>query len=249
MSSCELEGWPKEIAQLDDFCPERKVICDWASRLSEGTAIGEVEYPYIPGCGAFPVYMLVEPFTAQNNADGALLASYEKAVITVRYSTKGISSGGGGALISESISPSDGIAGASVLSMYYATSGEALAPASRPFIHHGGCVFQHTRFRLSSVPPALLTNVNCVNRTVMSSSILGVTFAAESLRTAVPNISRAWTTSGITTFTVVQQFHFRYAGGKGWNSVYDPTTGLFDYVKDKSGNRIREYPLGTLILL
>jgi hypothetical protein len=116
-------------------------------------------------------------------------------------------------------------------------------------IIRSGCVFHHSRSKLAVVPASALTAVDCVNSNTVYSTVLGVYWTVGMLRVRVPKITRAWTASGLTSYTVEQQLVYKYAGGKGWNSAYNPTTGVYEYLKDSDGNQVYDYPPSAVVLV
>jgi hypothetical protein len=251
MASHELQGWPKEYAfavvkqpSPEHFSPERKVTCDWNERFLEADRLDGLEYPYAPGCGAFPVSIFIEPLGGQHSSDGGELASYPLALLTIRYSTSRSTA----AAIIEWIEGSEDHESATGRGLAY-SGGQVLYRGEHSPVIRSGCVFIHQRNKLATVPAAALTAVDCVNASNVYSTVLGIWFTAEMLRVRVPKISRTWTTGGLTAYSVTQQFVYKYAGGKGWNSVYNNATGQYDYLYNAAGNRVYNYPLSNVVLV
>jgi hypothetical protein len=250
MASYEVNGWPRETIlaviknpSAEQFCPECKVYCDWASRYTEAERLGDMEYPYAPGCGAFPVYIYIEPNGKMNTAPGATMASYEHACITIRYSTCRSTS----EAIVEWIEPyahRESAAGRGLVN----GSGISIHRNDMPPLQRSGCVFHHIRYKLPVVPGNILTIGDCVNSNQIFCPTLNMWFAAGTLLSTVPYISRTWTTSGLTPYIVHQQFIYKYGGGYGWNSVFDSGTGTYSPSYNSSGTRIYQHPLATFTL-
>jgi hypothetical protein len=249
MASYEIGGWPKEVflAVINEptpnqFAPERKVWCDWPTRYLEAEALADREYPYAPGCGAFPVYIAIEPAGKMDTTQGAVLGNYKKAVITVRYST--------------ARSTADAIAEYIVGTQYREStsmrglvddSGNPIQRGDAPQHIQDGCVFNHIRFKLPVVPGNILTMGNRVNANTIYCPTLDIWFAAGTLKSMFPRISRTWSTSGLRPYLVHQTFLYKYSDGFGWNSVYDPTTGTYSPVY-YDGSRVYQYPLANFTL-
>ena len=240
MSVNEIEGWPKEIFTPGDFTPERRVECAWSNRFNEAAALDDLEYPYAPGCGAFPKYMHIDSMGGQTNSPGSL-ATYEKAVITIKYSSQLNTNGA----IIEWISGGDILEPTSSGETYWS---DVTQRKKHPYILRSGGVFNHVRRKLGVVPPAVITQVDYVNNAVASSIILGITFAAETLRAQLPLIRRTYTASGLTSFYVHQRFAYRSNGGLGWNSAYRADAGAYQYIYDINGSRLDDYPLTNFVL-
>ncbi len=250
MSSYELQGWPRENAfavikqpSPEHFSPERKVVCDWDDRFLEADRLDQLEYPYAPGCGAYPISILIEPHGGQIGAPSEY-AVYPSAILTIRYSTSRSTA----AAIIEWIEGSEGHESGSGRGLAM-SGGQVLYQGDNSPIIRSGCVFNHVRNKLATVPVASLTAVDCVNASNVFSTVLGIWWTAEMLRVRVPRISRTWTTGGLTSYSVHQQFVYKYGGGKGWNSVYNPVTGEYDYKYNAAGNRVYDYPLSSVVLV
>lgn len=233
-----------ELTKPDgEFVPERQVHCDWANRFLEAGSIDDWEYPYLPGCGAYVSHMRIDPLGAQTGVLNGL-ATYEKAQIHVWYSSK-INTN---AAIIEFIADAGGQVPASPAQLYWTASGDApIHERNLPYVMRSGCTFHHERRKLAIVPAAAITQVDYVNASAFYSQILGITFAAETLRAMVPQIKRTYTVSGLTSYFVHQTFAYRPNGGLGWNSGYRADTGAFSYVYNAAGTRVRDYPTTNLI--
>lgn len=242
MSFHEYDGWPLEPVSVGEFAPVRKGWVEWANRYTEASTLDDLEYPYVPGCGAYPERMLIEPSGAQNGILNGL-AQYERADLTVWYSSK-INTN---SAIIEELLPTTTIAPCTPMSLYWSDQ-TAVEGNQKPYIPISGAVFSHTRCKLALVPTAVLTQANCVNATALYSQVLGITFAAETLLAQVPRIKRTWTVSGMTSFKVEQDFVFKSNGGLGWNSCYRPENGAHEYVYDENGVRLRDYATAAFVL-
>jgi len=247
MSSHELDGWPVEdIIVGENYAPERKVVVDWSDRYSEVGRLGILEYQYAPGCYAYPKRFRIEPLGAQTNAAGSETASYDKALITVRYTTGTESDGNG--ILTEWIEDATEEIGLTSKGVYNA-SGEQYEPQTKHALTISGCVFHHVRNQAGLIPAGVLTSVGSVNSNVVYSSILGIWFAAETLRVAVPEIKRSWTTAGMINYSIHQKFYYRYGGGYGWNGFFDSTTATFQPAYNASGSRLRDFSLAGVTLV
>ena len=239
----EMQGWPKEDFFLDDFAPERKIIVPWSTRFNEADSIDTVEYQYAPGCGAYPVHIGIEPLDAQTGSPSPL-ASYEKAVLTVRYSSKRSTEGA----VTEFIEPNEGIDRRVTGNLYWAADNPIdarnLTPPIRP-----GCVYHRIRRKVAIVPAAALGQAGYVNSNLVYSVVLGIGFNPGFLRARVPGITRTWTQAGLTSYSIHQQFVYRYNGGHGWNSQYNPETGSYAPIYNEASVRIYDYPLTAFYIV
>jgi hypothetical protein len=242
MSVHDLEGSPIEIFTMGEFMPERRVECAWSSRFNEAAALDDLEYPFSPGCGSFPKYIHIEPMSAQTNAPGNL-ASYEKAIITIKYTSQLNTNGA----IIEWIEGSDIHSPCKPEESCW-SDGQIRPAPDKPFVLRSGGVFNHVRLKLGAVPTAVITQVDYVNNAAAYSQILGITFLAETLRAQMPRVQRTWTVSGLTSFYVHQRFSYCSNGGLGWNSAYRADTGTYEYVCSAAGARLRDYPITSFVL-
>ncbi len=104
----EMHGYPQSRWQLGEFTATRKVICDWSDRVQLLLDIGGswegLSYPYPEGpvdgaarSTAFAFSVTCAPLLAEQRQDDALtaaagqsVAEYDKAVLTLLYSNRGI---------------------------------------------------------------------------------------------------------------------------------------------------------------
>ena len=249
MASYEMQGWPRENVTAvikqpspEEFSPERKVECDWNSRVLEAARLDDLEYPYAPGCGAFPISIFIEPWGGQVGPVSEL-AEYPSAILTIRYSTSRSTT----TAIVEWIEPSEHSESATGRGLAD-SAGRVLLRGEHSPIIRSGCIFNHVRSKLAVVPSTVLTAADHVNAGTVWSTVLGFYFTAETLRIRVPRISRTWTTSGLTSYSVHQQFVYKYADGKGWNTVYNNYTGAYDYLYNTAGVRVYNYPTSAVVL-
>lgn len=244
MSTYELEGWPHESYTVNGyFVPERKVICAWSNRFIEAGALDDLEYAYRPGCRAFPTNMAIEPFGAQTGITNGL-ATYEKALITVNYSSELNTN----AALVEWLEPSNGMETCEARGAYWFDN-SPIGQTARSYILQGGCVLHRVRRKCAVVPASILTQINYVNASAMTTEVLNITFSAQTLRACVPYITRTMTVSGLTSFTVHQMFQFKGNGGLGWNAAYQQDSGAFGYIYDLNGSRIYDYPVTNFVLI
>ena len=244
MAHYELEGWPVEPSKPDgEFVPERRVRCAWADRFLEAGTIDDLEYPYAPGCGAYASYMRIDPLGRQTGILNGL-ATYEEAQIHVWYSSKVNTN----AAIIEWTDATECAEPSAPKQLYWADN-TPIHERSKPFVMRSGCTFHHVRRKLAVVPSAVYSQLDCVNASAATSDILGITFAAETLRAMMPEVRRTYTVSGLTSFYVHQAFTYRSNGGYGWNAGYRADTGTFGYVYNASGTRVRDYSTSNLTLV
>lgn len=239
MSWSEMDGWPKESLVHDDFTPERKLIGPWSERLTKMASLEETEYPYIPGCGAYPSFIGTEPFSAQDGTPSEV-ANYDTCVITVKYTSKLNTNG----VIMEWTDPMTHTIRVPQMDVYN-SEGKRV---EQGYLHQSGLVLHHVRKKLALVPDIVFDTVDGVNAGVISTVILMRSFAKETLFVSAPHIDRTWTVSGMTSFNVHQQFVYRSNGGLGWNAIFNPKTASFGYLY-ANNSRIYNYPLVNPLLI
>ena len=241
--SYELSGWPKEKMTVGDWTPERKIVVPWATRLTEADNIDQLEYPYAPGCGAFPYEIAIEPFGEQIGASNPL-ATYQDALLTIRYTTQHSVDG----VIIEWIDSSEFNEPFAAINRYFSET-EQIDARQKPGAVRSGCVFHHIRKKVAMINPTVLSAAGLVNASTVYSTVLDISFSAETLRVRVPQIKRAWTVSGLTNYFVHQQFVFKSNGGLGWNAGFDASTGTYRYYRDDQGNRVYDYATTAISLV
>lgn len=242
----EMQGSPKEGASREGFFAVRTLQCDWNDRLQlyrllmQG--IGQ-PYPHFPMARVRQVD--IAPFDGRQRGTGSL-ASYDKALLTVRYETpqrgsvdaSGSSGGGGGAgsgsgqLVSERlqggaefitlpVEDGDG----NPLFRWSTADGDPLSPAEAPGKIIRTLDYTITRYEIPSIPADAYSLMNTVNESAVTALLLGVTFPAGTLLYQLPEQSRVITTEGVQAWTLTQSFSFR---PDGWNKFWRVKTGTFE---------------------
>jgi hypothetical protein len=83
-----------------------------------------------------------------------------------------------------------------------------------------------TRYKLTALPTEYLTCLAGVNSLAYASSILGLTFAAETLMFQPGGTSRTFTNLGASGWTATAKFCFN---PNGWNKYWRAETQSFEY--------------------
>ncbi len=253
VSFWEHAGWPRELNFIDAFAGERKLVCAWGDRQTLANEIlvpPNNVYPY-NNSGAFVSHApKTRPLANGKQTQGAQthMASYELAVVTVNYSTKGQVAGvtPGGDLISEWMST-----GATFKTLdrtdlvWAANDGDPLRPAEgadkiEPI---GSYILLYNS--LPVLPDAVLTQPGTVNSIAVSTYLLGLTFAAETLLYMGANITPSRNSQGVTTFQVRHKFryaaHADDAGVHGWNYFWRASTNRYEQVFKAGGIRVKPF--------
>ncbi len=242
----EVGGWPKEVYSITGFAGERRVTCAWGDR--HALAVGLMTppdniYPY-NSSGALVTHLPnVEGLRKGRQAQGdtADMASYEKAVLTVNYSTFGIATGrtSTGLLITEW---TEGWSEHKTLNHAELQWGpdatdDALRPSEGPSKIEPGMDYILMYHSLSSLPAALLTQQGTVNDAVVSSYLLGLSFPTETVQYMSPMVKHRVTTEGSTGYQVRYRFRFKPniqdGEAKGWNWHWNTAEGKYQQVYNK----------------
>ena len=88
--------------------------------------------------------------------------------------------------------------------------------------------FSLTRsFKMAAVPASILSKPGTVNSAAYSSTLLGLTFAAETLLFGLQPITRTIKLSGLGAFQVTLKFTYK---DSGWNKFWNETAGAYQNI-------------------
>ena len=246
----EMQGWPREWADLDCVGAERKLMCAWDERFTlanEITTYSDNIYPYLTvGAGLADIYaekVAIEPFAAQTQAAIQASAEYDWALVTVRYSSL---SPGTADLVTEWIEPA----------MITLPGGRARwedddrkSPVeNRESILMPALVYNLKYHRAAAVSASIPPAIGKINSGAVATKLLGLTFDANTLLYCVPRISRTLSMAGVTLFNIHHRCAFKSAGGNGWNWHWNAETASWVQYFDRAGDAIDDYVEGTLPL-
>ncbi len=249
----EMAGWPRELVFVDAFAGERKLICAWGDRATLANDIlspGNNVYPYNNSGALVSHVPKIRPLAGGKETQGAQIhmASYEKAVVTVNYSTKGRIVGvtPGGDLISEWMSTGSTFKTLDRTQLAWAANdGEPLRPGEGPDKIEPVANYVLLYNSLPSLPGSVLTSPGTVNSEAVSTYLLGLTFAAETLMYAGSNITRSLNPQGASAFQVRQKFRYRANadefGVHGWNYFWRTKKNKYEQVFEAGGDRIKPF--------
>ena len=249
MAFVEVDGWPIERNVWDDYCPERKGVVPWATRWTEANGLIGREYPYSPGCSAYPSEILIKPMSAQTNAAGATIATYTDAEVTVKYSTK--VAVGGGVTQAVTIEWIDDHSMATPVSVkgLLGSDGKALDEAQQQYVYHSGLVLNHVRSHTLFVPGATISTVDSINANKLYAPVVRLWFAAGTLLNRCPIIKRSATGSGAVGWYVHQKFLYAYNGGYGWNAIKMKDGTWTKKYKSDGTTEAPDYTSATMVLV
>jgi hypothetical protein len=248
----ELTGYPTERETPNSFTATRKLVCAWADRFALGLEIENVLYPYRPETLAYPINISSAPMDGECLGDSSgKLAVYEKAVVTVEYSTPEVPSGGGGLyehngiLISERIEPITEFLtiDPSKFQWESGATGKAIKETEAPGKAIRGFDWTVQKFNvpgpLSSALALILPDT--VNDAQLVSPSLGLTFPVETLYFHAPIIERKGGNAD-EFFDLLLRFSYRK---QTWNKFFRAETGLYEYIYLKGTTTIyKPFDLG-----
>lgn len=255
VSFWEHAGWPRELVFVDAFAAERKLVCAWGDRqtlANEILSTGNNVYPYNSSGALVSHVPRIRPLVNGKETQGAQvhMADYELAVVTVNYSTKGRITGvtPGGNLISEWMSTGSTFKTLDRTQLAWAANdGEPLKPGEgldkiEPV---GNYVLLYNS--LPVLPGSVLTQPGTVNNAGVSTYLLGLTFAAETLLYMGSNITRSLNALGVTAFQVRHKFRYKANadefGVHGWNYFWNTATNKYEqvFVAGAGGVRVKPF--------
>ena len=242
----EQAGSPNESFGEDEFTASRTLICPWSQRhtlLCDLISTQEL-YPYnSPGVRARAVSGTAKPFgTLQLDAGGTNVTAYEKALVTVNYSTKSGDENDAQDLISESLEPNIEFLTCDHNEFCWGSaSGDKLKENEAPGRQVRSLDYVFTIYNMPSIPAAVLGLCGCVNNAPVTAQLLGLTFPTETLLYTPPQLSRTITTDGTGGWQM--QFRFSYRPN-GWNKYWRHKTQTWERIYLASGGTYYNYPLG-----
>lgn len=171
---------------------------------------------------------------------------YEEALVDVDYSTESDTGDGGEEsgqdIVAESLEPT-----VEFLTLDHKrfrwSSGDPLLEGEAPGMQVRSLAIKRTHYRV--VPPlnaGLVSLVGYCNSAQYTSSLLGLTFAAQTLLFQPPSLSRKITTDGERAFDISMSFVYK---PDGWNKFWRTKTQQYESIYDEDGNIVYNYPPGN----
>lgn len=240
----EIPGYPKGKWDTGYFYGVRKVIVGWADRLAllqelDTQALGT--WPYIDGPSwAIARRAEIDPLgDGQTNATGSQLASYEKAQVTIYYSTKG-PRWVNNQLYEEKIEPAAEYHTVNPDKLCWGSAGGTDLTKTESF----GRLFYHFDYvqifhRVSASPFSIQSRVGYTNSNSVVAPQLGMTFAPGTLLFKPPVMSHSVTLSGGDSWDLYIRYGFHPAG---WNKVWRQSAMSYQDVYVKGGSQYRNFP-------
>lgn len=260
----EMESSPVERLLTSGFEATRRLKCAWADRLDlarelSGSAEWVEDELVVTPAATYPNFsaasvrsVQIAPFgVISADTVDASQAAYPCAILTVHYATpssdsSGSSSASPDTLVAESLEPTTEFLTISADGLRWgSTSGTALLPDESPGQQMRGLNWVYTRFRMPVVVPATFSLVGKVNASSITSTTLGVSFAAETLLYNPPLLKRTTSLAGVSDWQVTYRFSYRPTG---WNRFWRSSTSTFDQIFTASGP-LTVYPTGDFTAL
>jgi hypothetical protein len=267
----ELDGSPEETITDEGFAAVRTLKCAWADRRilavelkgsalkigSNTVYIGAESYPGVPSMTVADVQ--IRPFhnkqtTTFDEANPTKLATYEHALLTVRYSTKSFDpssgipgEGGDDIFATERLEPTAELLNLDTTNLFWdASQTEPLGLQTPMSKLVPGLDYIYERRRVPQVPPATFTLVGKVNSGALISNTLGITFAAETLLYNPPTLDRETIllsdgSTSVTAWNIVYRFTY---DPEGWNTAYRNGFTAKQTVYDDSGSVFKKFSSG-----
>lgn len=258
----EMESSPVERLLPSGFQATRRLKCAWADRLDlarelSGSAEWVEDALVVTPAATYPTFSAaavrsveISPFgSVSADAEDSSLAAYPAAILTVRYATPSADSSSSASpttLVAESLEPTVEFLTLSADGLRWtSTTGTALLPDEAPSRLIRGLNWVYTRYRMPVVVPATFSLVGKVNSASITSTTLGVSFAAETLLYNPPTLRRTTSLAGVSDWQVTYRFSYRPTG---WNRFWRSSTAAFEQIFTASAG-LTVYPTGDFTAL
>lgn len=253
----EMQDYPQETQTPTGFRATRKLMCKWEDRFALGALLEFVEYPYKASTGAYPVSISAIPQPGGECLGDALddsIAVYEKAIVTIEYSTPEIAGGGalfefGGYKISESIESSTEFLTIDPSKFQWGsgTTGKPVKDSEAPGRAIRGWDWVYQKFNVGPIDPdILLVLPDTVNSNALSSPSLGFSVNPETLYFHAPAIVRKGDNTQ-ALFDLSYRFSFRR---HTWNKFWRAETNSYEFMYLKGTSTVyKPFELGNFNIL
>lgn len=242
--SCSEEyGTRRDIGDVNTGIGAQVTLrCAWADRylLMDDLLSTPQPWPFATGVIPYAMNAVAVPAGVADN-DGQA-CGYQDALVTVTYNTQIIDTA------SEAIEPTLDYDVEDYRKFRWASgTGDLLTEGESPPRILRAMNIVRTRYRLSAIPDECLTCIGKVNNATYTSSLLGLTFAAETLLFEPAPLIRSFTNFGSQGFTMTNKFGFK---PNGWNKFWRTSTETYERIYLKgSATPYRPYPLGDFSAL
>lgn len=160
---------------------------------------------------------------------------YIHALVTVQYGTKVRD------LFSESLEPT-----AEFITLDHKGfrwgGDDPLLEGEAPGMLQKGLNLVRTSYQLAAIPAATLTCVGCSNLAAYTSTMLGLTFGAQTLLFQPPTMNRTFKTTGTEGWTLQTKFAYK---PQTWNRFFRSKTNAWESITYINGTPYLPYPPAT----
>lgn len=245
----EMDGWPKERWGLEQFAAERKLLCAWTDRntLADELITDPVNniYPALYNAsGATVTEIRVEKLNkAAQTEQATAIASYEKAVLTVNYSTLLGPKLWNQRLYMEQMSTHADFHRLAHRGLLFGSGGGArhLNEAEASLKIQGGMTYSVTFYQLPDLPTATWQAEPYRVNDGQITTPRGVVYPPETLLyVGSRNIVTTYA-SGTGGFQVTYVFRYKSNNGLGWNRFFNQQTNNYEYVFLTNGQKSLPY--------
>ena len=194
--------------------------CAWSDRYLLMQDILGSAHPYNPILTA--ARAACRPFEEKTTTSGQGI-NYVSALVTFTYSSQVVD------IASETLEPFTEMGELDFQRFRWTsgTTGRSLIEGEQAIFMQQCLNIVRTRYRLSSIPAGAISFLNCCNLAAYSSSILGLTFAAETLLYQPQSLSRSFTNIGSQGWTISIKFSYK---PHTWNKFWNTLTQSYEYI-------------------
>jgi hypothetical protein len=231
----EVHGSKKETAALTGFSASVSLKCTWADRfaLIDDLISNERSWPYFAPAKARQA-SITPVYAKYTTATGSQTCEYEDAIVSVNYSTEADRD-----LVSESIEPTAEFRLLDYRNYRWsAANGLLLNENEAPGQLIRGINIVRTLYNRPFVPSSLLLLPGTVNLAAYSSTLLGLTFAPETLLFGIQPITRSIKLSGSTGYNVTIKMSYKAAT---WNKFWNQKTNSYEPIYEYGGAVVKPY--------
>jgi hypothetical protein len=230
-----MDGFPIEQTTLDGFSAIRRVVLPWSDvdAYISHLATSDGLYPYDTASGATLFRAKIEklPGSALSASGGSGYVTYQKARVTLWYSTDAPRYYGG-LFYTEAVEPfrefntlNNVDADGNQLMKWVTTNTDVEEPQG---VIMGGHTYVLTYHRATSIPANFFAAQGYCNSASVTCYSLGKTYAAQTLLHDSPYAKRQVILGGANRWMLRYRWIHRAAG---WNKKYNPATNTWDNIK------------------
>jgi hypothetical protein len=228
-----MHGTKKESGTKDSFSASVSLRCAYTDRIAlmDDLLTNQRTWPYFTAAKARTAS--AQPLSARYTTSGQS-CEYEDAIVTVNYNTDPDAD-----LITESIEPTAEFRLLDHRNFRWSSAtGQLLNENESPGQLIRGIKLVRTMYNLVTIPVSLLTLPGTCNLGSYTSTLLGLTFAAETLLFGIQPITRTIKLSGVGTYTVTINMSYKEAT---WNKFWNQKTKTYENIYEFNGAIYKPY--------